>query len=266
MRRAATRAVLPDELAETLTAQDEEAEQFAIAFIGKLLRLRGVRIDRTQFLRAELLREGVADDLVRLAVSERPAVAGIPTNVLDEIARRSISLETKKSTGLAFAAGLPGGLAMVGTVPADLVQYYVHAFRIMQKLAYLYGWQSLIDDLDTSDDQTVAKFGAFLGVMLGVGSAGAALSGFANTVTQPAVARQIATMGLSKTSFYPAIKQTLKRIGVKITTDSFGKSAAKLVPLAGGVISGGMTFASLKAGSNRLKEHLQSLPPAKPAT
>lgn len=63
---------------------------------------------------------------------------------LDDIARHSIAFETKKSATMAFAAGLPGGFALVGTVPADVAQYYIHAFRVMQKLAYLYGWQSFL--------------------------------------------------------------------------------------------------------------------------
>lgn len=44
----------------TIRAQDDDAEAFALAFIGKLLRLRGVRIDREHFLTAELRRRRVA--------------------------------------------------------------------------------------------------------------------------------------------------------------------------------------------------------------
>ena len=38
---------------------------------------------------------------------------------------------------------------MAGTIPADMTQYYVHAFRIMQKLAYLYGWQTFLKNVTT---------------------------------------------------------------------------------------------------------------------
>lgn len=52
--------------------------------------------------------------------------------MLDDVAESVINFETGKSTALSFAAGLPGGFAMIGTVPADITQFYVHAFRIMQ--------------------------------------------------------------------------------------------------------------------------------------
>ena len=81
----------------------------------------------------------MAEDVIARAVADRPAAAGVAAETLDDVARHSIAFETKKSATMAFAAGLPGGFALVGTVPADIAQYYVHAFRVMQKLAYLYG-------------------------------------------------------------------------------------------------------------------------------
>lgn len=244
--------------------QDREAEAFALEFVGKVLRLRGVRIDREQYLTSELRRRGVGAEVIARAVAERPAVAGVPAEILEVIARQSIAFETKKSTGLAFAAGLPGGFFMLGTVPTDIAQYYVHAFRIMQKLAYLYGWQSFLDDCDDMDDETLGKFGTLLGVMLGVAGANTALTGFANTVARPAVQKQIAGKALTKTAYYPAIKQTLRRVGVEINKQIFARTAAKIVPVIGGLVSGGLTYAGLKTGSKRLMQHLQTLPPAWP--
>ncbi len=242
--------------------QDYEAAAFALEFIGKLVRLRGVRIDRNRFLTAELGRAGVASNVIACAVSERPAQAGISREILDEIAERSIAFETKKSTVLAFAAGLPGGLAMIGAVPADITQYYVHAFRVMQKLAYLYGWESFLDDCDRIDDETLGKLGALLGMMLGVAGASTAVSSFANNVVRPSMQKQIAAKALTKTAYYGSIKQVLKRLGVQINKEIFAKTVTKVVPLVGGVVSGGLTYASLKAGSKRLKDHLRTLPPA----
>ncbi len=259
---AGTTSTSTADITAELHAQDREAEAFALEFLGKLLRLRGVRIDRSQYLTAELRRRGIAEEVIAKAVADRPAAAGVPAETLDVIARASIAFETKKSTGLAFAAGLPGGFAMIGTVPTDIAQYYVHAFRIMQKLAYLYGWQSFLDDCDEMDDETLGKFGALLGVMLGVAGANSALNGFASTVARPAVQKQLAAKALTKTAYYPAIKQTLRRVGVEINKQIFARTASKIVPVIGGVISGGLTYASLKAGSKRLMQHLQTLPPA----
>lgn len=253
-----------DDLSSLVHGQDQEAEAYARAFMVKLLRLRGVRVDREQFLTAELLRGGVAKDVVARAVKDRPAAAGVSPGTLEEIARRSIALETKKSAGLSFAAGLPGGWALAGTVPGDIAQYYVHAFRVMQKLAYLYGWQSLLGDIDDVDDETLGKLGTFLGVMMGVAGASSALTCFANNIARPALQKQLAGRALTKTATYPLVKQTLKRVGVQINKQIFARTVTKVVPVLGGVLSGGLTWASLRTGSSRLAKHLRTLPPALP--
>jgi hypothetical protein len=241
--------------------QDREAEQFALAFLQKVIRLRGVRIDRAQFLRAELHKRGIGPAEIDRAVEENPAAAGISPAMLDEIAESAIDFETGKSTALSFAAGLPGGFAMIGTVPADITQFYVHAFRVMQKTAYIYGWQSFLDDIDDIDDETLGMLAAFLGVMMGVGGASASVGYFAVQVARPAVQKKIASVALTKTAWYLPMKQTLRIIGVQVTKQSFAKTVSKVVPVVGGVVSGGLTFVSLNTQSKRLMKHLRELPP-----
>ena len=68
---------------------------------------------------------------------------------------------------------------MVGTIPGDITQFYVHAFRVMQKLAYVYGWQALLEDAKDVDDETLGKLASLLGVMMGVGAASGAVTAFA---------------------------------------------------------------------------------------
>ena len=57
------------------------------------------------------------------------------------------------------------------------------------------------------------------------------------------------------------MKKVLRVVGIKITKDTVGKGVSKAVPVLGGIISGGMTFATLTTESNRLKKHLRELPP-----
>ena len=180
---------------------------------------------------------------------------------LVRLAEAAIGFETQKSAAVSFVAGLPGGFAMLATVPADVTQYYIHAFRVMQKLAYIYGWQDLLGDLDDADDETVGRLALFLGVMMGVGGAASSLSMFAKQIARPAIQKQIAKQALTKTVWYPVVKKTLAVVGVKVTKDSFAKTVTKVVPVAGGVISGGMTFVALKGQSARLRKHLRELPP-----
>ncbi|WAC66850.1 hypothetical protein OVA14_03510 [Agrococcus sp. SL85] len=252
---------LADAIREMTEEQRQEAEEFAAGFLKRVIRLRGVRIEREQFLKAELHKRGFSQDVIAGALAENPAAAGIPPAMLDSIAMAAIEFETRKSTMLSFAAGLPGGLLMIGTIPGDITQFYIHAFRIMQKLAYVYGWQSFLEDAEEIDDETLGMLATFLGVMMGVGGASASLTAFAANVARPAVQRQIAGIALTKTAWYTPMKQILRVIGVQLTKDSFAKAASKVVPVIGGVVSGTMTYVMLGVQSRRLQQHLRELPP-----
>ena len=251
-------------VSEASSDQDQQASVYAVFFLKKLVRLRGVRISREDFLRQELRKLHLSDAEIECAIASNPLSAGVSRKSLDKLANDAISFETKKSTALSFAAGIPGGFAMLGTVPADLTQYYVHSLRIMQKLAYLYGWKEFLTDLDDVDDETIAQMGLFFGVMLGVAGAAESLRDFARVIVAPAIEKRIARKALMKTTWYPVVKKSLKFIGVSVTKQSMAKTVSKIVPLIGGVISGGMTFVSLQTQANRLKQHLRQLPP--PAT
>lgn len=108
------------ELKDKSDEQLAEAQRFLIDFMKKVARLKGVRIDRPHFLRSELRRKGVHKDVGEFAVETTPVTAGIDVGLIDRIAREVIDYEAKKSTAFSFAAGLPGGVAMVGTIPADI--------------------------------------------------------------------------------------------------------------------------------------------------
>ena len=94
----------------------------------------GVRIKREAWLRSALKRYCTEEQLA-VAITDSPAAAGIPLSIISQAARTSIKYETSKVTVLSTAAGIPGGLAMVGTLPADAIQYLGHMLRIAQKLA-----------------------------------------------------------------------------------------------------------------------------------
>ena len=150
---------------------------------------------------------------------------------------------------------------MFATVPGDLTQFYVHVFRVMQKLAYIYGWQSFLEDTEDVDDETLGKLASFLGVMMGVAGAAGSLRHFAATIARPAIEKNIAKIALTKTVWYGPMKQTLRVIGVHVTKQSFARTVTKVVPLVGGAMSGGFTYITFNAQSTRLMQHLRELPP-----
>ena len=225
--------------------------------------LPGVRIDRDAFLRKSLGKY-CDEDTLRRAIDESPVSAGIDKRLLSKLADDSINFETIKVTAISAAAGIPGGLAMAGTVPADTAQYFGHILRIAQKLAYLYGWPSLFDENGEMDDATKNMLILFVGLMFGVESAGKAVQKVAQ-VTAAAVVRRLPQQALTKGLVYPMVRKVAVYLGFNMTKSTFAKGVSKAIPVIGGVVSGGLTFATFRPMANRLKRDLASLPTADPS-
>jgi len=226
-------------------------------------KLPGVRINRAAYLRRSLARY-CTDEQIRRAIAETPAAAKIPTDVLTAIANASIKHETAKVTAISAAAGLPGGLAMIGTIPADTAQYFAHMLRIAQKLAYLYSWPDLFArDGDDPDDETQNVLTLFVGVMFGVQAANKGLALVADKIAEQIV-RQLPKQALTHGLVYPIVKKVATQLGVQMSKDVFAKGVAKVVPVVGSVLSGGLAFATFLPMAKRLRGHLASLETTKP--
>lgn len=98
-----------------------------------VINLPGVKIDREKFLFSEL-KKYCNKGQIALAVEHNPAFAGIDITIINKIAQSCINHETTNVTAISTLAGIPGGLALVGTIPADLMQYFAHICIILQKL------------------------------------------------------------------------------------------------------------------------------------
>lgn len=244
---------------EVIPTSEEEAEEFAKAIMQRAASLKVVKINRGDFLRSEIKKRFPEID-ADFAVETTPAETGIAPEDLDRMAIDVIDLETKKCAGLSFLAGIPGGLAMVGTVPADLAQYFAHVMRIEQKLAYIYGWQTFLNEEDEVDDETVMKLVVLMGVMMQVGGAANAVTTFAANTARAGIEKAIQKQALTKTFWYNPMKKVLRYLGVNLTKQTFAKTASKVVPVIGGAISGGMTYMAYKPGAERLRRYLRSLP------
>lgn len=207
------------------------------------------KINREEFLTKEL-KKMVSPEQLANALKNGTVGAGIPITVLDTIAKGSIKLETLKVTALSTAAGIPGGFVMIGTIPADLAQFYAHVFRIVQKLAYTYGAK----ELDLSDGTQNALM-IYLGAMFGVSAAGAALAKFA-AENATKIGARVAAKPLTKYAIYNISKKVLVWIGVKLTKVTVGKGVSKAVPIVGGVISGGLSFTIYRHMANKLRKEL----------
>ncbi len=240
-------------------SDQQDAERFAYEIMKRAASLKVVKIDRGEFLRTTIKKCCPEVDAM-LAVASTPIKAGVSPRDLDKMALDVIEFETKKCAGLSFLAGIPGGVALAGTVPADLAQYFAHVMRVEQKLAYLYGWQTFLSPEDEVDDETLMKLIVLMGIMLEVGGVTNSVTKFATDVAQKGIAKTIERQALTKTFFYTPMKKVLRVLGVNLTKQTFAKGVSKVVPVVGGVVSGGLTYASFKPGAERLRRYLRELP------
>lgn len=96
----------------------------------------------------------------------------------------------------------------------------------------------------------------FVGVMMGVGAANNAITKISKAFAAQVVKR-LPQKALTKTFYYPIIKQIAKWLGVKLTKETFAKSVGKAIPILGGIVSGGLTAATFKPAAKRLQKKLQ---------
>lgn len=224
--------------------------------------LPGVKIDRTEFL-TNTLRPHVTEAVLKQALLNNPAAAGIGIDKINKIADSCITFETNKVTAVSFVAGIPGGLAMAGTIPADLAQYFGHILRILQKLIYLYGWQELFDKDGQLDDETANLLTLFTGIMFGVNGATSTITKIVDSATQK-VAKSLANKALTKGAIYPIVKKVAAALGIRMTKQIFANGVSKVVPIIGGLASGGLTYATYRPMAVKLRNHLATLKFADP--
>ena len=226
-----------------------------------------VRVDREDFLRKTFGKSKYIDQIIELGPQ---AVFSI--DALREKAAEIIDASTRKTSVVSFVSGLPSNvLAMFAAGTADLTQFFGFALNMAQKIAYLFGEDQLFIDATqvghviTGTDDFVDKNGvvlpeesqirliSYLGAMMGVGGAGALIL----KTSQRAgvnIGRKVAATALTKTAWYPLMKKTGSILGYKITKKTVESALSKAVPIAGGVISGGITYLTFRPMGNKLAD------------
>ena len=210
-----------------------------------------VKVDRNTFLMNEFSMYDNADQL-----RDKRPIDLFDAEAIERAARGIINSHLAKATVASTAAGIPGGLVMAATMPADIAQYYWHVLVVAQKLGYLYGWPDLLDDKGQITEGTRNVLTLFVGVMFGAQAANKLVGEIAKRVSMQA-AKRLPQQALTKTMYYPVIKQVAKWIGFKMTKDTFGKGVGKAIPILGGVLSGAITAFSFKPMAEKLQKHLR---------
>ena len=108
-----------------------------ITFLNGILKMPGAKINRESFLRKTF--KGLSEEEIMMCLAESPAKV-IPAKEIEKAANSVINSHTAKVTTISTVSGIPGGLALLATIPADLANYYYHIVSVGQKLGYLYGF------------------------------------------------------------------------------------------------------------------------------
>ena len=221
------------------------------------LRTPGVHVNRESFLRAEF-KKHYPTEVIDVIVEHNPAYAHIPTDTIDKLADDVIKYERNFVSGISAALGVPGGAAMAATIPADIMQYYAYMLRAAQKLMYLYGFPEIEvkEGQQVFDSETINTLIVCLGTMYGVAGANNALKAMAKALGE-GVQKQLMKKALTKGTIYPIVKEVSKWFGVKMTKEVFTGFFKKAIPVAGGVVGGGITYATFKPCCVRLKNTLE---------
>ncbi len=225
--------------------------------IIKGLRIPGIKINRADFLQKQFLKL-YPQEIIDIAISESPMKAKIPLEAIDKIADEVIKFERNCVSGISAALGVPGGWAMVATIPADIAQYYGYLLRATQKLLYLYGFPEINteEQCGVFDDATINTLIICFGVMYGTAGANNALKSVAKALSV-GVEKQLLKMALTKGTFYPIVKNVAKWFGIKMTKSVFAGFFKKAIPIVGGVLGGGITYLSFKPCCDKLKDSLK---------
>lgn len=220
------------------------------------LKIPGIKINRSEFIRKEFENK-YSDEKINRIIKYNPAHENISLEEIDKIADDVIQYERMCVSGISTALSMPGGLAMVATLPTDIAQYYGYMLRATQKLLYLYGFPEIdIEGVQLLDSATMNTLIICMGVMYGVAGANTALKSMAKALGV-GVEKKLINTALTKGTIYPIVKSVAKWFNVKMTKEVFAGFFKKSIPVVGGVIGGGITYLSFKSCCEKLKKTLQ---------
>jgi len=222
-----------------------------LTFLRGLLKIPGAKIDREKFLRNELS-DKLPEVSVEKALLTRPAQADITKDFIKNLSKKCIRMTTLHSTAASAGAAIPSGLWLIGSVPADLTQFYWNMVRLAQKLAYLHGWPDLKVENSEFNDDSLYHLSIFMGVMAGVDGASRALAYVSKSIAE----KEDSEMSLLNCPVGGLIKEIIKWLGIKMSKARYSKMISKAIPVAGIVLSGGITYFALSDMGETLRKNL----------
>ncbi|MFP3090455.1 hypothetical protein LQZ21_09035 [Treponema sp. TIM-1] len=224
------------------------------SLLENVLKLPGAKVDRLGFLEKEFSKHCNLETM-RQIKELGTGKAKVEEAVMDKVSAKVITDQTVSATTLSFVSGLPGGLAMLGTIPVDLAQYYYNLVVTAQKLAYIYGWPDLEGE---EPDGLLSMLTVFIGIMTGTITANRELTSLSKELEGELVKR-LSCVTLAKVGILLLAKHTAGILGAKLFWQGYTGLAAKTVPLIGGFVSGGITLMTFLPMANTCKNQLRKI-------
>lgn len=231
-------------------------QDLAIKVLQQVVKLPVVKVNREKFLVEKFSKELDKRDIAKLLEQGPPSL--LPQETLDRVARSCIKDNVLRASGTSVLAGLPGGILMALTIPTDVAQFYAFSLKLAQELGYIYGFNDLWASRNDLSEEAKNTLLLYLGVMLGVNGTAALLRAGGVAVAKQ-VMKTVPQKALTKTLWYPILKKVLKIFGVNLTKGGLAKGMGKFIPILGGIISGGLTFATMKPMGESLQQELSKL-------
>lgn len=232
-----------------MTSNDQnQMYEVMIQTITAASQLPFVKVNREEFLRKEFAGDKYLENIIK----DGPQSV-FTSQALRKRADRVIANATNKTSVASFVTGLPSNpLTAFASGSADVVQYFGFALNLSQQIAYLFGEEELFSgDYNQLPEEARIRIVAYLGIMFGAGGSSALIANVSKMAGKN-LGKKVAQQALTKTAWYPLVKKIGSIIGFKITKQSIGKSITKVIPVIGGVISGGLTYMTFKPMGNKL--------------
>ena len=212
------------------------------------------RVDREQFLRETLFKyKPNLSKEEQMYFVDNP-VRAIGITEVNYIADKVIKSAVLQTAGLSFLAGLPGGVWGIAAAGPDIVQNLAYYIILSQKLAYVYGVNFYETAFPTDSEYQKSSTLLCLGFMLGVNDV--------DSLIQKVLGGAWKNSGkefvefLMKTAGFALARKILTSIGERLANKGATNVLGKAVPLLGGLLSGGMTFADFKKSAARMQQKL----------
>ena len=207
----------------------------------------GVRVDREAFLADQF---GMKEPEMKKRIMDvGPVKAGCTKEELRRLAEKCIFDNASESTAISVVVDLSSeSIGRGKEFAVHTIQFVVIALKLAQQLAYLYG----DEDCWSEGEERASQLRSYFGIMLGIGTASATVRFVSSSLAMTA-SKKLPRASLTKTSYYPVVKDIANTLNVRMNKDIFSDYVSKCVRYLGGmIIPGVVNFFSMKKMGQKL--------------